>query len=50
MIRATSEVNSIQHRIKYRYPTLVLNHFDCIGYVKEYNGGATPNFHMIQKF
>ena len=46
-----SEVNSIQHRIKYRYPTLVTNHFDCIGYVKEYNGGANAaNFHMIQNF
>lgn len=36
----SSEINSIEHRIKYRFPTLVSKHFNAIGYVKEKNGGA----------
>ena len=35
-----SNVYSIEHRTKYRFPTLVSKHFNAIGYIKEYNGGA----------
>jgi hypothetical protein len=43
----SSESNSIQHRINNRYSTLVSKHFDCIGYVNEFNGGS--NFSNIEK-
>ena len=47
----SSEINSIEHRTKYRFPTLVSKHFNAIGYVKEQNGGANDvNLDSIWNF
>ena len=46
-----SNVDSIEHRTKYRFPTLVSKHFNAIGYIKEMNGGANePNLDSLTNF